>query len=124
MKYGVIGSRKRTDKENVFRFVKNLSGADEIISGACRGVDSWAAEAARINNLKITEFPPDLTACKTKLDFTRAYYSRNRKIAENCDVLIAFVSSQRKGGTENTIREAKKLGKQVFIIPPGSHKPM
>jgi hypothetical protein len=47
--------------------------------------------------------------------FTEAYYARNKLIAENCDILHAFVSPDRKGGTENTINHALKLGKQVII---------
>ena len=39
-----------------------------------------------------------------------------RQIAAACDVLIAFVAHDRKGGTENTIEHARRLGKPVRIM--------
>jgi hypothetical protein len=36
-------------------------------------------------------------------------------IAEDVDVLYAFVSPDRKGGTENTIDYARKLEKIVHV---------
>ncbi len=50
------------------------------------------------------------------MNLQKAYYARNKKIAENVDVLYAFVAPDRKGGTENTIGYAEKLGKEIHIV--------
>lgn len=45
-----------------------------------------------------------------------AGFIRNGNIADKSDILIAIVAKDRKGGTEDTIRKAKKIGKKVIII--------
>ena len=118
MKYGIVGSRSRKDKNTVMDFVNNLKPGDVVISGGCRGIDTWAVNAARGKGFETKEFLPSLTGCRYKWEFTEAYYARNKQIADACDILVAFVSGSRKGGTENTIKHAEKLGKQVIIIKP------
>jgi predicted Rossmann fold nucleotide-binding protein DprA/Smf involved in DNA uptake len=116
MKYGIVGSRSRNCKKQVFEFVRALPNESVIISGGCRGVDKWAIEAALSMNFKTIEFLPDLPPPGSpKYKFTKAYYERNEKIAQESDVIAAFVSPDRKGGTENTISHAKKLNKPVLI---------
>lgn len=118
MKYGIVGSRRRKDKESIEKFVAGLNPDDIVISGGCRGVDTWAVTAAKKRNLETIEYLPDLSGCKTYIERTEAYYTRNKQIAEACDKLVAFVSADRKGGTENTIKHAKRFGKEIVIIPP------
>lgn len=76
--------------------------------------------------METTEFLPELPQKGSpRYEFTRAYYARNKKIAEYCDVLIAFVDASRKGGTENTIGYAEKTGKKIIIQcqnPPQSQE--
>jgi predicted Rossmann-fold nucleotide-binding protein len=97
--------------------VASLPEETIVISGGCRGVDSWAAEAARSRGMKVIEYLPDLPLnLSSHWEFTRAYHARNRQIAENSDVIYAFVAPDRKGGTENTIKHAKKLGIRVEVI--------
>jgi predicted Rossmann fold nucleotide-binding protein DprA/Smf involved in DNA uptake len=115
MKYGVVGSRRRSDRESVYKFIDTLSLDDVVISGACRGVDTWAAERARQRGIKVIEHKPDLSKCKTYLDKVYAYYARNKLIAKDCDILIAFVAPDRKGGTENTISYAREFEKKILI---------
>jgi predicted Rossmann fold nucleotide-binding protein DprA/Smf involved in DNA uptake len=40
MIYGIVGSRKRKDKQEVIDFVKSLPTDSVIVSGGCDGVDS------------------------------------------------------------------------------------
>lgn len=115
MDIGIVGSRKRLDKGNVIKLVDSLNDNDTVISGGCRGVDSWAEERAKERGLKVIVFKPDLSDIKNKGDMIHRYYTRNKLIANECDVLYAFVSSNRKGGTENTIKHAKELNKEVII---------
>jgi predicted Rossmann-fold nucleotide-binding protein len=115
MKYGVVGSRRRLDKDSVESFIASLSLNDVVVSGGCRGVDSWAEEAAKVRGIEVIIFKPAFENCKNRLDIISAYYHRNKKIAEHCDVLVAFVAPDRKGGTENTIKHAKGLKKKIVI---------
>ena len=115
MKIGIVGSRKRLDKENVYAFVDSLNQDDIIVSGGCRGVDTWAEERALHRGLEVNIFYPDLSGIHNYFESVKAYHSRNRKIVENSDVIFAFVSQDRKGGTENTIKYAKELGIKVVI---------
>jgi len=121
MKYGIVGSRSRIDKESVADFILgNLSSADTIISGGCKGVDTWAIETANILDIPAEVFLPQLNGCSTRWQATEAYYARNRQIAEACDILVAFVSASRTGGTEHTIKQARALNRPVIILaPPG-----
>jgi len=118
MRYAVVGSRRRKDRESVERFVAALAPGDVVISGGCRGVDTWAVAAARGRGLETVERLPELKNCRRRWEYAEAYYARNRLIADDCDVLVAFVSEDRKGGTENAISHARKLGKKVVIMPP------
>ena len=119
MKIAICGSRTRTDRQTITKTIDSLPRESIIISGGCRGVDTWAIEAAKRNGMKTIEFLPDLAGCSKKHEYAKAYYARNKQIAELCDILFAFVSPKRKGGTENTIAYAKKAGKKIFISEPG-----
>ena len=116
MKYGIVGSRRRKDRETVLAFVDELKKDDVVISGGARGVDTWAVEAATAKGLRTRIIRPDTSGCRTRFQVADAYYERNRRIAFECDVLIAFVAPDRRGGTENTIEHARRLGKPVRIV--------
>lgn len=116
MKYGIVGSRQRKDKKRVFEFVQSLNDEDIVVSGGCEGVDTWAENAARERGIKTIVHHPKQSTGGNKFDAMNAYKARNRLIAEDCDILVAFVSPERKGGTELTIRYAKNLGKEVVIM--------
>lgn len=87
-----------------------------IISGGAQGIDSFAERAARISRVRCAVYrPKGINRDSTRLEVTRAMYARNEEIAAAADLIHAFVSSDRKGGTENTIKAAAKLGKTVVI---------
>jgi predicted Rossmann fold nucleotide-binding protein DprA/Smf involved in DNA uptake len=115
-KYGIVGSRRRNCKSEVLKFINRLNPDDIVISGGATGVDTWAAMYAAERGLEAIIFEPDISKCRKSYEFTKAYYARNFKIAEACDILIAFVSPDRKGGTENTIKQAAKLNKEIIIL--------
>lgn len=115
-KYGIVGSRRRLDKNSVINFVNSLNPDDVVISGGCRGVDSWAEETAKSKGLKLIIHKPILENIKNRGDLIERYYDRNKLIAKDCEILIAFVSSDRTGGTENTIKYAKELNKEVKLM--------
>lgn len=117
MKYGIIGSRRRTDRQTVIDFVNTLTFADIVVSGGCAGPDLWAEHAAKNLGIDTLIFLPKLPpAGSPRHEFTKAYYARNKLIAENSDIIVAFVATDRKGGTENTLQYARRLGKKIIII--------
>lgn len=121
----IVGSRRRNEREDreiVFSLIEkivenNPTTSIKIISGGCpTGADNFAAEAARHFKLDLIEHLIPSHKYLTKFAFREAAFSRNRKIADDCDVCFALVSDDRTGGTENTIGHALALKKQVFIV--------
>jgi predicted Rossmann fold nucleotide-binding protein DprA/Smf involved in DNA uptake len=116
MRVGIVGSRRRRDWRAVFNLVDKLPSGTVVISGGCkRSVDTWAVLRARERGLETVEHLPKLSRGMSYWQVVQAMYARNRLIAEDCDILVAFVAPDRTGGTENTIGWAKKLGKKVCI---------
>lgn len=114
MRVGIVGSRRRQCSEEVEALVGTLPADAVVVSGGCRGVDTWAVEAAKARGLQTEVFSPQPKGPGYKW-MCRAYTERNKKIAESVDVLHAFPSADRKGGTEQTIRFAEKRGVPVII---------
>lgn len=114
MKIGIVGSRRFRNQEMVEMFVDSLSKDDVVISGGAKGVDIWAEKKAEERNLKILIFRPKFMTATNRFSVIESYYKRNREIAENSDVIHAFVVDQ-KGGTWNTIKWALKFGKPVIV---------
>ncbi len=119
MKYGIVGNRDGWDKDFVEHIISEIifnEKSDEItevtiISGGASGVDSYAKTYAAKNGIHYKEFLPNHSEPSPE-----RYFNRNRKIAEECDVLIAFDKVAGRSGTKNTIKHAKELGKEVIII--------
>jgi len=95
--------------------VGSLPAGTMVVSGGCRGVDSWAAEAARARGLAVVEHLPDLDGVRNRGEVARRHHERNKRIVDDADRVLAFVSADRKGGTENTISHAITTGKPVEI---------
>lgn len=107
MKVAVIGSRGLA-VDNLGDYLPE--GTDEIVSGGAKGIDTCAAEFARANNIKLTEFLPDYKR------FGRgAPLKRNITIIEYADTVLAFWDGKSKG-TAFVIDNAKKLGKEIRVI--------
>lgn len=127
-KIGIIGSRRRNTKEDLELlrkiFLDTYKNGDIIVSGGCPlGADHMAEIFAKEYNIPIKIHYPDkskLDPEKCKKSWKWAYaeinYARNTFIAQDCDVLIALVHSDRKGGTEDTIRKAEKIGKSIILV--------
>jgi len=115
---GIVGSRRR-DSSKDYKAVENalfaeLKGIEKalIVSGGCpKGGDRFAEMAASKHGISIRIYYP-----KWHRYGRIAGFMRNTLIAEDCDVLIACVHKDRKGGTEDTIKKAEKLGKRVVLI--------
>lgn len=115
MKLGIVGSRRRftlMDMELVRTRILALK-PDIIISGGCKiGADRFAEVIAAELGISIIIFRPDLKRklpMPSRRDIINAYYTRNWKVAKECDHLMALVAPDRKGGTENTIKYFRKI---------------
>jgi len=125
----IIGSRRRDgqkDLETVFNeFRKHYEDGDIIISGGCpKGGDRFAEVIAQKlglteNNGKLIIHRP-LYPIKgsPKWVYAQAFYERNTLVAAEADkdsVVIACVSPERTGGTEDTLRKINKMGKDPLV---------
>lgn len=96
--------------------MRGLPSDAVVVSGGCRGVDTWAAQDAKAAGLAVQEFLPDLDGVRSRGEAARRYHDRNGQVVAACDRLIALVSDDRKGGTEDTIRKAVAAGKPVTLV--------
>ena len=113
---GIVRSRRRDKKEDFEACCNALNeifeDGDRLVSGGCpQGGDKFAEIIAKSQGLTIIIHYPNWDRYKKG-----AGMIRNTKIAEDCDVLIAIVAEDRKGGTEDTIKKAEKLGKEIVIV--------
>lgn len=118
LRIAIIGSRRRLDKEKVEALVNELPDNAVIISGGCRGPDLWAAGAARSRGLEVIEhLPKKIDPNASYFEVVQTYYDRNLLIAEDAvDGIFAFPSEDRRGGTENTLKYAKKLKRKIVLL--------
>jgi len=117
----IVGPRRRNteaDRKAVEDLVKTLAPDTKVISGGAGGIDTFAIEAAKKFHLEWEVILPETTPGMPYYEVCRAMYDRNKKVAERASVVYAFVSKNREGGTENTIKWAKKLKKNVELFPP------
>ena len=96
--------------------VRALPAGSVVVSGGCRGVDRWAAEAARARGLEVLELLPDLAGVKSRGQAASRFFARNKRIVDAADVCVAFPAPDRKGGTENTIAHAHAKGIPVRLL--------
>jgi len=113
MKIGVVGAREGRSAQFVHLILDGfVQKGDTIISGGAAGVDSFAREYTTLHQINYLEFPPDFS--KNSFPWATPYAARNRKIAEECEVLLAFPTESP--GTWQTIGFAKQLGKRVIVF--------
>lgn len=121
MRVGVVGSRRRDtdlDRALVFHALDEYGPGLTVVSGGCKkGADAFAKEYAKSLGLEYIEYRPRTDPpVRSYGEAVQRYHYRNRLIAENCDILIALVADDRTGGTENTIKHARRAGTPVHIL--------
>lgn len=109
---GVVGSREFKQwpllKETIDKYI---SEEDEIISGGASGADSMAQRYAKESGHDIQiKYPKYARYGKP------ATFIRNKVIAEQSDLVLAFYQKGRYqlGGTANTAEWARKLGIELI----------
>lgn len=98
----------------------------EFHHGDCVGADADAEDLARIRGYKTISHPPTNESKRAfkKSDLileAKSYMARNTDIAKACDILLAAPKEGvevLRSGTWSTIRRARKLNKEVIILPP------
>lgn len=82
-----------------------------LISGGAKGVDTYAVEWAKRNDIPFSEYKPDYEKYPTKV----APIMRNKLMADNADALIAIWNGKSRG-TKNMIDEAKARNLKIHIV--------
>ena len=113
---GIIGTRRRDSINDYIKikkaFIQIYNPGDIICSGLCpKGGDKFAVWLSEEYNALTLWFPADW-----KKYGKAAGFIRNDDIAKHSDILIACVSEDRTGGTEDTIKKYWKLGKTNLIL--------
>ena len=107
MKLAIVGSRG-LNISNIGDYIPR--GVDEIVSGGAKGIDLCAAEYARANGIKLTEFLPEYSRYRLA-----APLKRNEKIADYADEALVFWDGFSKG-TKHTVDVFNKLKKPVVVV--------
>lgn len=113
----VAGGRDFNDYEQLSAALHELANgiykdhAVSIVSGTARGADALGSEFAKINNVKLYEFPADWDTYGK-----RAGFLRNECMANFADGLLAFWDGQSRG-TKHMVETMERMGKPVYIRP-------
>ena len=116
-KIAIVGAEKNYWNEKqeslIKRIISRILIKDSIlISGGCPrgGVDIWAEQIADKNGIEKIIHEP-------KINIWEEFKSRNKKIAEDCDILFDIEPDGREhSGGMWTLNFAKRLGKEVVKI--------
>jgi len=122
---GIVGTRKRDDKETFSliekKFLEIYEDGDRICSGGCpKGGDRCAEYLAKKYGVPILIFYPN----KRKYGTPRAFFMRNTEVATKSDVILAsvmnkdidYIRNSKRGGTEDTIKKYWKLKKRMIYL--------
>jgi len=134
---GIIGTRRRNsekDYDDVWKAFRNIYViGDSICSGLCpEGGDRFAvliADRIKLPSNKRIWHPADwnnLDVPNARIKYNKynkpynanAGFARDGLIARDSDVIIACVASDRRGGTEDTIRKflANKSRENLILV--------
>ncbi len=117
MRIGIVGARRFQARESVIDLVTNLPSWQTVITSSCKGVCTWAREAAEERGMKVIVYAPHLGNIRSWFEVPKRYYERNKELVEACDLLHAFISSEDgfTGGTRFEVEYAVNLGIPVML---------
>lgn len=115
----IIGSRRRNEPEDFLIVEQELfrvyEEGDLLVSGGCsKGGDRFAEELSAKHNIWMVDWPAEWN--KDGQYRRWAGFERNTIIANNGDIVIACVASDRTGGTEDTIKKFLKFNPDGQVI--------
>lgn len=129
LRLAIIGDRK-VEQEKVLiealaEFGFTPENVGEVVCGMAAGADTLGKNWAKTHKIPVIEFPAkwkDLDAPGAvikKGDYgpynSRAGFDRNKDIAEYSDVALALQSNGDTNGTQDCIKQFKKLDKVVHV---------
>jgi len=114
---GIVGARKYKDKQSVVDQVQSLPRDSTVITSSCKGVCTWAREAAISEGLQVRIYAPDLEGIGSRAEMVERYYQRNRQLISACEIVHAFISQEDglTGGTRYEVQYAKRLKKELVL---------
>lgn len=124
-RFGVVGARSFRGRAAVVSLVRELVGAYGVggfvlVSGGCRGVDSWAVSAARALGVRCDVLLPSFPAGAVFAVVRRALLSRTARLVRSCDGVFAFLGSGGLvGGTGFAVSSARSAGVPVRLLGCG-----
>ncbi|MBD5170726.1 MAG: DUF2493 domain-containing protein [Bacteroidales bacterium] len=114
MKIGIVGSRNPgvnyQDWEALLLAKIDLSNVDLVVSGGAKGVDYYAKVLAARHHIPYMEFAP-----KYSVYGKYATLKRNTQIVTESSTVVAFPTPDSRG-THHSIREAKRLKRNLIVI--------
>lgn len=116
----IVGSRSIADPNYVFdqigRFLRETEDVSPVLlSGGAKGVDSLVKAYAKQAGLPFIEFLPYHMVDSAVPFSARYFFSRNRQMVQNADVVLALWDGESTG-TQHTIRYAQKIGVPVTVV--------
>ena len=115
----IVGSRDFPSRDLILGYVGSLRPKKDgivIISGGARGVDTWAIEAAEIEDMSYEIFDADWEKHGKKAGFMR-----NLTLVQEADGVIAFWDGESKG-TLHTIKAAAGAGVPCTVHVRGKNR--
>ncbi len=110
MKTIIAGSREGFTYDDVVDAISKCGWEiTTVVSGGCRGVDSFGEHWAQENGVPVEVFPANWS-----LHGKSAGPIRNREMSQASEALIALHDGTSRG-TKNMIEEATKKGLRVFV---------
>lgn len=109
MKLGIVGTRNPKISYLEFSEIVKSFNPSEIVSGGAKGIDTYAENYARFNNIPFTKFAPEYDKYGSL-----APIIRNTSIVQYSDKVIAFPSKESRG-TRDSIRKAEKYNKLLKV---------
>lgn len=117
---GIVGTRSRDSFGIDFppvreAFKRIYADGDQLVSGGCpKGADRFAELIA-----KVEEVPIMIHYAQWNKHGRSAGFVRNGDIARDADVLIACISPDRTGGTEDTIKKFIGAFTEEYMMDAG-----
>ena len=111
MRVAIVGSRHFADPDRVTEYVNGLPPRASVITGSASGVDAVVTKAARARGLSVQV----ISASFEEVADASKSATRNQRLVDSCDVLVAFWDGTSKG-TRETVERALDSGKEVHVF--------
>lgn len=125
LRLAVVGARAFSSRSAVAGLVRDLvrvygASGFVLVSGGCRGVDSWAVSAARELGVRCDVVLPSFPRGSPFAVVRRALLSRSARLVRSCDGVFAFLGAGGLvGGTGFAVSAARRSGVPVRLLGVG-----